>query len=425
MILKDKICLYKFKGYDISGIINHPLSLYKFTTPKKHTFRLILELIYVCLFDRYIYSFNLVENSKICCFSSIIKNRPDIKKTFQDVINTIPNKSIIYEEVNIRINCFTFFSKLFSTLVWAIQLHRHYTISERLIIIKTLIEVYTFKKKLDINEDKMRNYKLLLVMNDSLPSGNFIVQFFKNRTVKTATLQHGVVLAPRQGVDNVDFVGLELLNSNSDYFLAWNNFTKNEALKAGMPENKIKVLGIIRCIHLEGKIKKKENLNVFGVVLDGEFTEENNLKLIKIALELSNKLNMRFILRFHPQMDIHKYDHLLAETDRFGGYSSNNKDDIFKYMEQVAFSIVANSTAYIEMVFNGHITYRYQNNSSLCKYKEVALGGFTTLLELLQKVENKNLSIIEQEIIYKLLVSIDNIKESYSKFFSNFYNSVN
>jgi hypothetical protein len=244
------------------------------------------------------------------------------------------------------------------------------------------------------------------------------VQYFKKRNIKTATLQHGIVLSPRVGMNNVDFAGLELQNSNSDYFLAWNEFTRKEALKAGMDAEKIKVLGISRCIDLEDRIINNQDANVFGVVLDGEFTKDNNSVLIEFAKEIARRLEMKFIVRFHPRMNVHLYDELLVNDNSLLEISDKN-EDIYQYMEKVKFSLIANSTVYIEMIFMHHVVYKY--NSLMDKYETVKWGAFSNIEELLNKVNSRENNISEKNLLYHELITIPNIKESYTNFFNNFY----
>jgi len=416
--LKSILNLYQFKGYDVSSITRHVLTVFKLGKTHQSIFKVIGETLYICLINRtkYVLKKNYSEKV-ILCFTFISNKRKDFQTLFENVINTIDKKNILCEKKTFIFDYYVLHNFL-CLFIWLLQL-RTYSIplKDKLIIIRKLLEILRLKRFLAKNAKKISNVSALLVFNDSLPSGNYLVQFFKKKGIKTATLQHGIILAPRNGVSNVDFVGLELLNSNSDYFLAWNNFTREEALEAGLSDEKVKVLGITKCINLENRIINNTESNVFGVVLDGEFTAENNPILISIAKELAEKLDMRFILRIHPRMDINRYNSLLNDTRYFAGYS-DKKDNIFTYMTQVNFSIIANSTVYIEMIYVYHKVFRYSNGSIIDKYKKIEWGRFSNSDELYAKIKFSETD--EQQHLFNELVTVSDIKKSYSVFFEDF-----
>ncbi len=414
------INLFKFEEYNVNSITLLTQTSVILGKSKQSLLKTFLEVLYVCFVKRVNYSYNNTSKEKaILCFGVDVEKRKDLRPLFDNVISTISDKHIIYEEEALVITINNALSNLLCVFVWLIQLRKSdLNYLRKLVLIRKLIEVLHLKRFIEKNKDITDKTVALVVFNDSLPSGNFIVQYFKKRKIKTSTLQHGIVVSPREEINNVDFSGLELQNSNSDYFLAWNEFTRKEALKAGMESEKVKVLGITRCINLENKVINNQETNVFGVVLDGEFTKENNPVLIKFAKEIAQCLGMKFIVRFHPRMDVHSYDNLL-DNDNWLLEVSGINEDIYQYMKKVRFSLIANSTAYIEMIFMHHIVYKY--NSLMDKYESVKWGTFSNIEELLNKLNSQESNLTEQSHLYHELITIPNIRESYANFFHDFY----
>lgn len=241
---------------------------------------LLLHLIY----KYHAIEIHSVQDSKILFLYNPVRDRKDIMKLFLDVADTIENKQYDFIKWNI-IKAFSLkrFYKMSSLcFTWVVVLLKQkYLFKQIVLILRILIEI---KDKQDEVEHSAHTnkYKLLVVLYDTYSIDNYFVQFFASKGIKTATLQHGVMLAPRKGLENnIDFAGLEFKNFVSDYFLVWNQFTKNEAIKAGLDEDKIKVLGIAKCLNSQSM--EFGSKKVFGIILDGEYEKENNSIMIDIA----------------------------------------------------------------------------------------------------------------------------------------------
>ena len=256
-------------------------------------------------------------------------------------------------------------------------------------------------------------YNLCVFFYDANCIDNYFSQIFQNKGITTATLQHGVMLAERKEVTaNPDFCGVELKNFVSNYFLAWNEFTKREALHSGIPKEQIEVLGVIKCID-GGKVIHKNN-KVIGLLLDGEFEAENNSNLINITNAFATNHGYRVYLRFHPRMDKSTYKDLY-EDNIF--QVCPNEISLKEYVSQTEFCIVANSTAFIEMLCWNAIVYRYSTMDAKDKYRDANYPSFHTLedLESLYKSGTEVLSIGKQE-----LIGPTNPVKTYSDFFKLF-----
>jgi hypothetical protein len=231
----------------------------------------------------------------------------------------------------------------------------------------------------DINKYlSINKYKLCVVTYDAIITDNYVSQFFRLQGVKTATLQHGIMLAPRLGLeDNIDFKGIEFNGFVSDYFLAWNDFTRNEAIKSGIPQDKIVVCG---CAKLVGKRKAVPSFNkVIGVILDGRFEKENNIPMISIVSKFAEQKGYHYILRFHPNFLGNEYDDIINNQV---GSICDKEIPLCEFLNSVEFCVLANSTVLFELEGMNFPFYRYSSRTIKDKYKDYPIKSFSSLLEL-------------------------------------------
>ena len=275
--------------------------------------------------------------------------------------------------------------------------------------------IMNFKCAFDMQKITLKHYKLAVIFNDADTIGNYVCQYCKNRAIETASLQHGVILAPHPDIANIDFAGIELCNSISDHFLVWNNFTKYQALKAGKREENIEVCGIIRCMDVRPEVNKN-NKKKFGVVLDGRYTAELNLLLVTIANKVAKDMNMKYYLKYHPSDSPHLYDHITDNDYYIGAYDKTKT--IKQYAGDVDFSLIANSTVYMELVFLKHTCYRLcSDKSSLDKYKDVGIMNFSSaehVVSLIKKGKGNSAELYDQ------LCTIEDVRSSYKSFFERY-----
>jgi hypothetical protein len=239
-----------------------------------------------------------------------------------------------------------------------------------------------------------------------------MVQKFKNLNIKTATLSHGIFLAERD-INKIDYCGLELKATNSDFFLAWNNFTYSEAIKQGIKPEKIKVLGIPQFVKTN-KINCNKDKKTFGIILENKSGEEYNKKLIYCANKLSYILNFKFSVRYHPSFSGDEYDNLIDKKNFIG----KNKDvEISNYCKKVNFSLIANSSVFIELIFLKHKIYRFSSDNIYDKYRDFNFNSFKNFDELNNLIKNK---IDQSSELFEQLCTVNNVKSSYLNFFKQF-----
>ena len=262
----------------------------------------------------------------------------------------------------------------------------------------------------------LQQYRLVVVSFDAHSLDRFLVHRCKKDQIITATLQHGIVNAPID-INTWEYTGIELCSSISDYFLAWNQFTYDEAKKCNVDLNRIKIAGILKCIELPVlSYKRGINNNIFGILLDNARGDLNNRKMIPIANELAQVINFKYVIRFHPSYKGNEYDDLID----FNFYQGQDKHEtLAEYAQSIEFTIQANSTTLIELIYMGYPVYKYTSNDKFDKCKDLTYNTFSNLEELLCFIQN---NIDESSKMFELLCSVKDIRETYCSFFKTLIN---
>jgi hypothetical protein len=397
-----------FEEYDLQSLIFFSSEFDRIQNDsKKHSF---VYYALRCFVDRYKWKYEKGE-AKILFFMHIT-DRQDCINSINSVSNLVQGRNYIFLEKNNRPfllrNGIRLFLFLISWIASIKKMNLNAKQKSRLII--DLIRL----KRLDFFLDKVDigSHKLAVVFYDAHPFGNLVVQKYKRLGIKTATLSHGIVLAKRD--ENVlDYSGIELRGSISDFFLIWNKLSYDEAIKQGISTEKLRIVGISKC--MDAPIIEKKNQNrIFGILLDNQSGDEFNKELIKIANTLAELLEYKFTIRFHPSFKGFEYDDIID----FKSYLGKNLDvSLYNYAQKIEFSILANSTALIELVYMKHVSYRYSTNDLYDKYKELPYNAFEGVYDLLRIIKEER---DESQMLFERLCTIEDIKSSYKNFFKDF-----
>ena len=198
------------------------------------------------------------------------------------------------------------------------------------------------------------------VFCDAWACENALVQLLKKENIRTATLQHG------NGTDI--FLGV-----CSDYYLANSLLSRNNAIKCGIPSEKIIVTGPMK---YAGDIFENKNtsLKTIGVVFDGAQNLQNNLEMIDIVHDaLGNK---QCCIRFHPNNKREDYKGHIHETDCIC-------DSLEEFENRIDLCIVYNSSMFTDMIYKKNPVVRYKNGK-VDLFPELSDKGFTNSEELKQ-----------------------------------------
>mgnify|MGYP000697661344 CR=1 FL=1 len=394
--------------------IRHPALMVKerLSFAVRRVLSLLLHLLFKCSTMK---TKSISANSTVL-FLFLSDGRGDTQKMFRDVANTIDHRHydlVIWEK------CRSFSLKRSLDMArlcvswWnVLRQQQEYGVIIKLLIIKLLVDIKDKQDGLMETYKDMAKFKLTVFFYDAIPFDNYFSQVFQVLGSATATLQHGVMLAPRLGLeDNIDFVGGEFKNSVSDYFLAWNEFTRREAVKAGIPMDKIKVLGIAKCLGLPPF--KPTLRKTFGIILDGFYEKENNSVMIEIACSFAKQAGYHFIVRYHPDFRGDEYTDIIPNEL---GEECSKAVSLDEFANNVSFCIISNSTVMFEFLYRGMDVFHYSSSDD--KFKDLPLKSFRSLSELVGQfniVEN-----CKERELEDLVCQPRDIASAYRNFFSNY-----
>lgn len=347
-------------------------------------------------------------NSRVLFFATEIYKRKDLSKMLDDASSVLGYR---YDKVAVKEYYQFSLARTCHNILIVFAAFRKFKgycsgAAEILLVIKNLIEVEDIRTDIDSFLD-YEKYKLVVFRYDAIFSDNYFSQYFQFHNIQTATLQHGAMIAHRDDYMHLfDYVGIEFRGFVSDYFIAWNEFTKKEALKEGVQEDKIIVLGNIKCLNTEF-IERSES-NTFGIILEGSNNEENNVPMITIANQVAKNFGHSFIVRYHPNFSGSEYAHVI---DRFLGTVCNKDVSILDFLKSVDFCIVCNSTVIFELPYYGVLYYRYSTGSSKDKFRDFEDYSFSDYESFKHVFCKQKLAIT---------CSSKDIQLKYKQFFSSF-----
>lgn len=370
----------------------------------------IKKLLYQLLKENEL-EYSISEDSRCFAFYDIENYRKDHVTSFKKVLETIENSDFICSLPNRTQRNVVDIVKLIMSTTQFIKIPQ---IKKMKLRQRVYYLVYWFKLVKFLNYIKVCNfsqYEAVVVYFDAEICSNVLVQMCKEQGIKTATLQHGIFVSPKENPRNIDECSIEFKYSVSDYFLAWSDFIKNEAIKAGMDEKKIKVLGIPKFIGEKTDVQFTPR-NCFGVILGWIENDFENKKLIEVANEIARKNNMKYVVKYHPSFRGNEYAHLI-DTALCQGNVSKEKN-VVEYIKDVKFSIVGNSSLFVELLYFGHRTFHLHINGMPDKYNNITQLSFSNTTQFEKVLEESTVSFGK---LQKYLCGPRDVDNEYKVFF--------
>lgn len=408
------------KRIDVDNLLTIFNEEYKITG--KRDYKLLYRtFISESLFDTYTYHFEKHDNSYFLMFYGKSYFRIDHQKTFLDFANNFNYADVICAkrvEGKRKAHPLRFLKYQLLSFIWVIQLlFRGVKFKDSVAHLSLLItckETEKFIKKIDFSK-----YFFVVSYYDMAPDQNYLIQFCNSKNIRTMTLQHGI-FARKSNITIINDMAVEFTESPSNYYLAWNEYTKDEAMKVGIPENKIIVLGIPRysCFE-EPPTRQIEKKNCFGVMLNGKNFGLHNKKLIDMANKIYLISGIKFYLRYHPSLKGDEYASMCE-----GGYLGNlsNKDSIQDYISCVDFTIISSSSVFVDLIFLKHPVYRLivSDDDTYSNVGEHSFSSEEELVDCITKVGNND----SNEVLFKYLCTGYNTIEKYRDFFNKTKNEL-
>lgn len=411
------------EGIDIKKVLNmYMISIQYPKGPADKSFIYsFFGLISTLLLKRFKFIYKQEENSDLLFVMSDRFFRPDYIKKFNHIASLIDSSDMIYPEKlkipKLKLNELP--KRIFLLFYWY-YFSKDFNVSckQRIRITTELLGTYDFLRYMDkIDSSK---YKALTVFFDAGPYENALVQQYQSKNIVTCTLQHGMFSSRREEA-GFEFAGIQFRCFISDYFLAWNEYTKDEMIKEGIDSNRVRVLGIPQYAGAEFTVNKdrdSDKRNIFGVILDIPSEQERNERLIKFANVLSKEFGLKYKLRYHPNAKKNEFDGIL--DDQFYNGFIDNSVSIYDYSREVDFTIMDSSSVYIELILLNHTTFRYSTQDVHDKYLGITENTFSNVEMLFSLYKNP-------EAVSNNLASLTerlNVKTSILKNYKEFYKCI-
>ena len=200
---------------------------------------------------------------------------------------------------------------------------------------------------------KMPDMKKIIVFCDIPCTDSLLVQISNRRGYLTYTLQHGIV--------NGTYDYIEYKCSHARYFLAWGEYTKWMAMKYGMPEDKLKVVGSMEALEeserVDYHVKGKKCFLVCTNGVDEKSAWLRNREIVQMANRCARKYGMKYYLRVHPYDDSGRYRHIMQEDCCYGIIDSTV--EMGEILKRVTFTLCGNSTTFCDSLYYGVPAFRY------------------------------------------------------------------
>ena len=294
---------------------------------------------------------------------------------------------------------------------WKSLLNTRLSIYWKAIIINRLIYLWHFQKEtqaLDIDK-----YNLLVTYYDSALDQGFLTEIFKAHHKTTATLQHGIFTAWRENA--LVNSGVEFRSFHSDYFLAWNQFTIDEALKVGLDTSKFLKTGIIEYADSTCPCWINPANGTFGVVIGHPMFEEENLKLIEAANLLAKSIKKSFYLKLHPNYRSDYFDTYVDKHYYLGNIEKGIP--IIDYANMVEFSFVGSSSVFVQLIYVSHDVIRYSDLGVKDKFRDIKIGKIFNNPSDIVEVYNANKGKDYTADLFDYLCSVKDVASAYRNFF--------
>lgn len=428
LTIKRNLNRFGVQGYEYLKLGNIlSTSIWLYFDSKRKTILAAKNLTKLIIWNFFTIEISSNRNSSIIfILSELYYKRPDYKESYDNVINLIDeqDKLKIIPNRNMEVS----FKKLFNLYLNFLKFQQIKGLSllEKMFFFSEYAKIKSLINILDnsINKSRLHQYKLVVTLCDAHQIDNLVAQFFIENKIKTATLQHAHFTYYDKGYENKNTVHYE--NFISNYILVWGKFTANEfSKKAGIDRNRIIVAGPPKYINL--KLPNKEdalfqkNRNSFGLLLDGDIFQgdsrsiKRNANLIKMSNLIAKRLDLKYIIKFHPNNTLDDYKAVINPETVIGLYK--NELSIRDYVNYVDFSILYKTGVYIELLMLLSPFFRLSERcNEFFDFKDI--DDF--ILKYYKLLSNKKVWLSKIENTRKYYSHCINIEDNYKSFFNNF-----
>lgn len=407
----NKICFKGLENVQVGDALYYHFTQ-KFSEIKYPVIKSVAKMILATFFVKV--EVEIDKNGKILfLFSNSYGGRKDLQRWFENVCETASNKSVIrpvkpyFRIHNIsRITIFIAWNKAVSEIgmQW----------KERLYYLATLMlamsDIWYVEEILQKNEV---NLKLFVSTCDVHLVDSIMTQRFNSHGIDTASLQHGIL---SRKVNSWALTG-----SKSKYYLIYGEFTKDQALLAGVKEEKLVALGMPQ--YIENSLPtdfRREEKKLFGVILDGIPDEDK--KMLAIAEAFAEKNNMKYLIKMHPGSRSEDYENIFLSPYIDKVYKDEINVEVFGQF--IEFGIINRSTVFMEYVLSLVPAFLYVDITGEDMYEGIDGCKFADVQELQRLFDRLKTrrEDVERDILgtRAYLVRCDDVKQNYMNFFHQY-----
>ena len=347
-------------------------------------------------------------NTKVICFQSFYT-----RNTYNEQVDTFANT---YQCDLIRLTKnksrkITGIIHFFKYIVpWFYSLRCYYKPKLCLYLTSQLNQMYYFANL--FQQVDFQRYNLVVTFCDSIMPECVFTLIGKKQGVLTASLQHGQYTAYREN----KFInsGVELRSLVSDYLLAWNQMTIDEMKKVDKITTQPYIAGILGYIGKRHELAVNPKNHVFGVVINHQSFEEDNLLLVKSANVLASKIGYKYYLKLHPNYDLNHFDSYVCNDFYLGAIEKGIP--ILDYANRCEFSIASSSSVFCELVYLKHRVIRYSSGKIDDKFRDVPFGLTFNDPNFIYEVYKKGFNDEEEDALFNYLCGADDVTAAYRCF---------
>lgn len=197
---------------------------------------------------------------------------------------------------------------------------------------------------------------------DANPDESLLMLYFKKKGAITITNQHGQPVFRSKLYDRMN--QSQILGFKCDYYLAKGQFTRRQFVSAGLPKDRVLLLGVVGGEFIQNNSSSiVESSNVIGVFLDCPsfpFASKANMDMISIAQNVAKKHNIKYFVRIHPQDCREKYIQMVDASYCLGIYDkSTSLTDLFP---RCCATIIHATATYLDSYRNGVRAFKYKSD---------------------------------------------------------------
>jgi len=399
--------------FDLGSLLADDITLFLAFGIRPYAF---FKMLIQGLFDDTFFEFEEIYDGSILIFNSnAYSNRMDYKISHKNIKKIIDNTISGYERKKWKISK-SVFRNFYLMVNWNRKLKKvRFPSSERYFIIKRLLKCYKFYVFLKQKNSELSHLGGVVFQFDGLDTENLFSQYCNAIGIPTFTLQHGH-FHHTEFIDETNyFISVPFEGFVSDYFLAWGEYTKREAIRNGINEKKILEVGSLKTDY--PPLRNSGCTKIFGVILNGTLGYIENAYLIDFAEKIYKKYGYRYILRPHPTKSTQ--DFLKPDHKGFLEESNSKVESIYDFAGQVDFCLCGNSSVFTELIFWGKPAITLKPKHSINTYEEIGMLSFSdenelwAILDLL--IFDKNSFDNEMNRCKQLFFCTGNISETYQR----------